>query len=121
MKMKYFIGFFSGVFLLACILGIGYQLSYKYVMDRQEARNQTISEQQEESISTKGTAEKNEGYYICVLHEYLVVYLSDKSTIFEVTNIMLSDLPEELQQEVTDGKYISTEEELYGFLENYSS
>ena len=49
------------------------------------------------------------------------MYLSDKTTIYELTEIPLSDLPEEVRQEVASGKYVETAEELYAFLENYSS
>ena len=45
----------------------------------------------------------------------------DRQTIYEMTEIPLSDLPEEVQQEIAAGKYIATRDELYGFLENYSS
>ena len=51
MKMKYCIGFFAGVFLLVSMLGIGYQLSYQYMLDRQEAKAE-IPEQKTESITT---------------------------------------------------------------------
>ena len=120
MKMKYCIGFFAGVFLLVSMLGIGYQLSYQYMLDRQEAKAE-IPEQKTESITTKGSAKKNEGYYICELHGYIVVYLNDQTTIYEVTSIPLSNLPEDVQEEVREGKLIETEQALYGFLENYSS
>lgn len=119
MKMKYWVGLFAGVFLLVSILGIGYQLSYRYMLDRQEAKAEP--EQTTESITTKGSATKNEGYYICELHGYVIVYLYDKTTIYEVTNIPVTNLPEDVRQEVEDGKYIETEAKVYGFLENYSS
>lgn len=51
----------------------------------------------------------------------MVVYLSDGTTIYEFTEIPLTDLPDEVQQEVASGKYVETAEELYAFLENYSS
>ncbi len=51
----------------------------------------------------------------------MTVYLSDRTTIYEFTEIPLTDLPEELQQEVKEGKYMKTEKEIYAFLENYSS
>lgn len=120
MKMKYCIGFFAAVFMLVSLIGIGYQLSYKYAMDKQEARVEK-QEEQKESVTTKGSAEKNEGYFLKELQGYVAVYLSDKTTIYEFTNIPVLDLPEELQNEIREEKHIETEEELYAFLENYSS
>ena len=35
MKKKYCIGFFVAFFVFVSLLGIGYQVSYQYVMDRQ--------------------------------------------------------------------------------------
>ena len=49
------------------------------------------------------------------------MYLSDKETVYEFTEIPVNDLPEEIQQEIATGKYIPTVKELYAFLENYSS
>ncbi len=120
MKAKYCIGFFVGVFLVVSALGIGYQISYQHVMEKQAAKAKT-AEQENKSVTTKGSATKNEGYYICELHGYVVVYLNDKTTIYEVTNIPVSDLPQEVQDELRNGKYVEKEEELYAFLENYSS
>ena len=51
----------------------------------------------------------------------MVVYLSDRETIYEMTEIPLNSLPEQVQTEVEAGKFIETVNELYGFLENYSS
>ena len=118
MKKKYCIGFFVAFFVFVSLLGIGYQVSYQYVLDRQVARQQ---DKQRRSVAVKGEAEKNEGYYLCELQGFVVVYLSDCSTIYEFTEIRLTDLPEEVQQEICAGKHIDTEKELYAFLENYSS
>ena len=52
---------------------------------------------------------------------YIVVYLSDKSTPYEYTSIRFDELPERLQKEIRNGKYVESAEALYGFLENYSS
>lgn len=119
MKKKYYVGFLTGIFLLAVILGIGYQLSYRHTMDRQEAKSE--AEKTTESVTTKGNAEKNEGYYICELNGYVVVYLYDKTTVYEVTSILVSELPEDVRKEVENGKYVEKESQVYGFLENYSS
>lgn len=125
MKQKYYIGFFMAVFLVASLLGIGYQMSYQYVMDRQLVRDDSIPEApeqlREETVTTKGTAEKNEGYYLCELQGYVVVYLGDHETIYEMTEIPLAILPDNVRAEIEAGKFIETAKELYGFLENYSS
>lgn len=121
MKMKYCIGFFLGVFLFISIVGIGYQISYQY-LSRKNLPEQVKAEQEPEiSVKTEGEAVKNEGYYLMELNAYVAVYLHDKQTIYEYTNIPVDELPEELKEEIRTGKYVETEEELYGFLENYSS
>lgn len=52
---------------------------------------------------------------------YVVVYLSDKKTPYEYTDIKYDDLPAELRDEIRNGKYVEDAKSLYGFLENYSS
>ena len=47
--------------------------------------------------------------------------ICDKSTIYEFTDIPFEELPKEVQTNVKQKKYVETEEELYAFLENYSS
>ena len=42
-------------------------------------------------------------------------------TIYEYTEIHIRDLPQELQEEICLGKWLYSEEELFDFLENYSS
>ena len=56
MKKSYCIGFFAAVFLFVFCLGVGYQLSYQYVMERQEARLK--EEQRVETVTTKGRSEE---------------------------------------------------------------
>ena len=68
MKKRYSIGFFAAFFLIISLLAIGYQLSYQYRMDKQEAKS--AKEENTQFISTKGEATKNEGYYLKELHGY---------------------------------------------------
>lgn len=117
MKSKYSIGFFTGALLFALILSAAYKISY----DRQVAKRETEVAKKEESILTKGNVEKNKGYYICELNGYIVVYLSDRKTLYEMTDITMDRLPEELKKQIKAGKYVDNEETLYGILENYSS
>ena len=125
MKKKYVIGFFAALFLVVFLLSAGYQISYRHVIDRQAS----LEEEQSavtKSISTEGEAvteemDRDGGYLLRELNGFVAVYLADGNTIYELTEIPLSDLPEELQQQILEGKILSTEDELYGFLENYSS
>ena len=38
MKTKFCIGFLSAFLVLAALLGIGYQLSYRYTLDKREVK-----------------------------------------------------------------------------------
>lgn len=60
-------------------------------------------------------------FYVTVEDNYVVVYLEDKQTVYMDTDILLKDLPEELQFEIIQMMYIPDEETLFNFLENYSS
>lgn len=59
----------------------------------------------------------------CLVAEdnYVVVYYGDLTTLFMHTDIALSSLPKELQEEIIQIKYMTGEGELYTFLESYSS
>ena len=124
MKTKYIVGFFAAILLFGVLLTAGYQISYERVAERSAAPGNEVTDTR--SITAEGEAaaedaEEDEGYYLCEMQGFVVVYLNDRKTIYEMTEIPLSDLPEEVQQEVAAGKYIATRDELYGFLENYSS
>lgn len=52
---------------------------------------------------------------------YLVIYDELTRKVYDETTIRIEDLPERLREKVTEGLFFSDEEELYAFLENYSS
>ena len=56
-----------------------------------------------------------------VMNNYVVVYLEDMKTVYMDTDILLKDLPDDIQQDIIHVMYIPDEESLYDFLENYSS
>lgn len=123
MKNKYGIGFL--LFLILVVFGItcAYQLSLN--KGKRELQAEIKAEEQAAkeatSVAADGQALKEDCYYLKALNGYVVVYLSDKKTAYEYTDITLESLPETLQEEIKNGKYIETSEVLYGFLENYSS
>lgn len=65
--------------------------------------------------------EEDTGYYLMVADHFIVVYREDKKTLYMNTDILLENLNDTLQAEIMQGKYVETEEELYNFLESYSS
>lgn len=60
-------------------------------------------------------------FYLAVYDNEVLVYLEDKETVYIETDIMLEQLPEEIQKDIIDMLWIENEEELYNFLETYSS
>lgn len=126
MKNKYGIGFFAVSILSIFILTCAYQLSRKYTLEQAEEKTRLMQEEQtiqekEESIAAEGTALKEDCYYLMEVNGYVVVYLSDKKTPYEYTDIRYDELPDSLRDEIRNGKYLEGEKELYGFLENYTS
>lgn len=130
MRNKYGIGFFVAAITAIFAITCAYQLSFQKAKERaEEARiekEMQSGQEQEESVAAEGTAEKGETlkkdcYYLMEVNGYIVVYLSDKTTPYEYTDIQYDELPDKVRQEIRYGKYIEDEEALYGFLENYSS
>ena len=125
MKNKYGIGFFIAAIVIVFAISAAYQLSFQKA--KEQVRTEIAEEEQknadiqEPSMSTEGQALKEDCYYLMEVNGYVVVYLSDKKTAYEYTDIRFDELPSTLQEEIRNGKYIEDTESLYGFLENYSS
>lgn len=54
-------------------------------------------------------------------NDYVTVYSLPENVIYEYTDVIMDILPIELQEEIRQGKFLKNEEELYNFLENYTS
>ncbi|MCL2719068.1 MAG: hypothetical protein FWE14_09855 [Lachnospiraceae bacterium] len=67
------------------------------------------------------TEEMKPGYYLINDNGLVTVYLSDLKTVFMNTSIEFHSLPAVLQEEIMFSKYVEGQEELFGFLEAYSS
>ncbi len=65
--------------------------------------------------------ETDEYYYLAIFKNKVVVYKSDGKTIYMETDIPAEDLPPEVMQELIQTRVVNTEEDLYDFLESYSS
>ena len=66
--------------------------------------------------------ESKEGKYFVKNEDgYLVIYDCETMKRYDETSILVRNLPESWQQKLEKGLYFTSEEELYEFLENYSS
>lgn len=79
------------------------------------------SESQDEVIEVSDGKASDERFLVKEEDGYLVIYDRVAMMRYDETTIQLYDLPERLQELVANGLYFSDEEELYAFLENYSS
>ena len=124
MGKKYGIGLFTIALVLMALVTYGYRAEYRYsqeLVEEGEKEQTENSISQEKTVSTQGDAQKDELYYLKDLNGYVVVYMNDRTTVYEYTNILISDLPDTYQNEIKNGMIIEGTEKLYGFLENYSS
>lgn len=66
--------------------------------------------------------EDAEFYYLAICDSKVIVYCSDGQTVYMETDIPAGDLPADVLQELlTQRRVVNTEEDLYDFLESYSS
>lgn len=133
MKKKCSIRLFVAGILAAVAAGscagffIGTQKNWKVYEKRialLEEKSERLEQEREELVSDVQESLNVVEPFEYILKEengFVVVYHTDQKTIYASTGIQISKLPEELQQEIREGKYVGSEEQLYNFLENYSS
>ena len=63
----------------------------------------------------------SKSFYLAVADNELVVLLEDQKTVYIHTGIRLKDLPENVQHDIINMRFVENEEKLYNFLEAYSS
>ncbi|MCD8364039.1 MAG: hypothetical protein LUC98_13990 [Lachnospiraceae bacterium] len=73
--------------------------------------------------STGAEAEQESVFRFLLLesNDAVIVYELPGKELFEYTDVNFEALPEALRNEIQQGKYLKSEEELYNFLENYTS
>ena len=109
MNKKYGIGFLLGFIILIALFALAYKISYNRALEKNNTK-------QEELV-----AETELCYYIKDSEGYVTVYESDQKTVYEYTSILVADLPENVQEQLKEGIKVTSLEQVYGFLENYSS
>ena len=89
--------------------------------------SETIIAETESSVTqtpeaAESLAYKEPGTYkIGVEDGVLVVYINDGATLYFETNIRTRELDDTVLSKIENGLYFSDEQELYAFLESYSS
>ena len=109
MRKRSSIGFLILIIVIVLVFIFVYKVSY------QKALSDNEKETQEKTVDLE------ECFYIKSTDGYVTVYLADQETIYEYTSIPVSELPEDVQEELKNGKKESNIGQVYGFLENYSS
>lgn len=115
--------------ILAVVLcGSAYAIGYYYSVyqwEKRMAREPLPAEQElsenalEEDLSPVATAPYE--YVLSEQDGYIIVYYADQETVYSITDIPVKSLSLKLQQEIRQGKFIYSEQELYNFLESHSS
>ena len=96
-------------------------------LEERLSKSETASEEtsslgtSDEVIEVSDGKASDERFLVKEEDGYLVIYDRVAMMRYDETTIRLYELPERLQELVSDGLYFSDEEELYAFLENYSS
>lgn len=110
MDKKYGIGFLIATIVLIGLFFLAYRISYNRALDKQEAEEGQMVQNELEIC-----------YYIKEADGYVIVYESDQKTVYEYTSIVVEDLPENVQKQLKEGIKFTSLTQVYGFLENYSS
>ena len=118
-------GYGIGIFLAFFLIGAAYVAAYHLSLENEQKTSSIktretnqIQEKQAEAVFEKEISPR---YWLMEEDGAVMVYLSDGRTMYERTEISVDNLPLPLKEEIAKGKEIWTEQELYGFLENYSS
>lgn len=84
-------------------------------------KKQEKSKPKQEEMKETASSETPYEYVIVNDNGYLTVYQKDLKTVYFQTDIPYAELHTELQKKIDQGYLIQDAEELYDFLENYSS
>lgn len=106
-KFAYGIGLLCSVLMIS----LGFYASYRY-----DASHQIKEDEQTLEVENP----LRSSYHIGIHEGKVIVRLDDGST-YETTDISWDSLPETVKNEIEDGYILESQQELYSFLENYSS
>lgn len=117
------------IFFACCLVSgcLGLYLKYQLpawkngTLTDTEESNYIVQEQETQTDLPSANMDVTYQYIMVAEDGYLTVYLADTQTLYMYTDIRYERLPEKLQKKISQGMKFETLEELYDFLENYSS
>lgn len=92
-----------------------------YQQEEQRAKKEQENEETVKADAQVSARVREYDYRLGLMENQIVVYRGDESQIYEYTNLILQHLPYEEQRKILLGQGLYTEQELYEFLETYSS
>ncbi len=122
MKRKYSICIFVTLLIIVSVLmiwaGTKHMGSGRQLQDI--TQDETESTTQDNAVYS-GKTQDSYAYIIFDVDGHLLVYYADNVTVFFDTGILSKSLSEEMRKQLVYGIRFNDEDELYEFLENYSS
>lgn len=110
------------IFVIGCYQAVDFQnKAAQEKSAKEEQLRQTVRETETELEMLPVVRMQDYKFVIVEEADYLTVYFADRKTVYEYTAIRYSDLEDSLRQKIRQGYCIENEEELFGFLENYST
>ena len=94
--------------------------SQKELEDTDDTLSSENTHEGEDTVES-GNVYETPKFYLKQSGDYLTVYVSATDEVYFETDIPVADLPAELQDEVKEGIDFYDLEDLYNFLESYSS
>ena len=122
MKRKYSICIFVAALLVVSGLLVWFGTTDRSGSNEEQTKTQEEwQESTEENAIYSGKTQESYAYIIFDVDGHLLVFYSDNTTVFFDTGILSHSLSEEMRKQLTYGIRFADEDELYEFLENYSS
>ena len=108
--------------LVIAILPVILLGAFIYKKDKNKVIHQVQSTAaQKEKQTTAATAQARTTYGLAIKEGSLVVVNNHTKEVFEYTDMKKEDLPSDILQMIQDHKVFESREEVYHFLESYSS
>lgn len=107
--------------LLALMGGIFLSLEKTGEQEEENSGIELTLETESEEALPSSVIQSDYKYIIFAEDGRLVVYYSDNTTVFFNSGILAETLPEEIKSRLSAGLRFESDEELYDFLESYSS